>query len=91
MDKIIVEQQPSEKRLAELGVKTWPIWEKEISDFPWQYDARETCYLLEGEVTVTPEGGEPVSFGAGDLVIFPAGMACHWSITQPVRKHYNFN
>lgn len=91
MSGIIVEQHPDAARLAELGVDTWPIWEKEASEFPWHYDARETCYLLEGEVTVTPEGGVPVRFGAGDLVVFPAGMSCRWSISQPVRKHYRFD
>ena len=68
--------------------KQWPIWNKEASQFPWTYDGEETCYFLEGEVTVTPNGGEPVTMGQGDLVTFPNGMSCHWHITQPVRKHY---
>ena len=88
MDGIVVEKTPSENRLAELGVFSWPVWEKEESEFPWQYDEKETCYLLEGEVTVTPDGGKPVEFGADDLVTFPAGMTCTWKITSPVRKHY---
>ena len=46
--------------------------------------------LLEGEVTVTPEGEEPVKFGAGDLVAFPAGMDCRWDVYKAVRKHYRF-
>jgi len=36
----------------------------------------ETCLLLQGEVTVPPDGGEPVRFGAGDLVVFNAGLRC---------------
>ncbi|MFL0746439.1 MAG: cupin domain-containing protein, partial [Prochlorococcus sp.] len=52
------------------------------------YAEQETCLLLEGEVTVTPEQGEPVKFGAGDLVIFPSGMSCTWKIDKAVRKHY---
>ena len=36
------------------------------------------------------EGGEPVSFGAGDLVVFPEGLKCIWDIKSPVRKHYKF-
>ena len=67
-----------------------PIWEKEVSTFPWEYDMNETCLLLEGEVTVTPEGGAPVTFGAGDLVTFPKGLRCTWDVTRPVRKHYRF-
>ena len=37
---------------------------------------------------VTPDDGEPVSFGAGDLVTFEAGLSCTWKILEPVRKHY---
>ncbi len=88
--EIKVEHQPSHDRLEELGVSRWPIWTKEISEFPWTYDERETCYLLEGEVVVTPTGGEPVQIGKGDLVTFPAGMSCTWKILKDVRKHYHF-
>lgn len=90
MDAIQIEKNPSEERLAELGARDWPIWEKEVSEFPWEYDEQETCFLLEGEVEVTPEGGDPVRFGAGDLVTFPAGLKCVWKILRDVRKHYRF-
>ena len=61
-----------ESTVEELGIKTWPIWTCEASSFDWTYDDKETCLLLEGEVTVTPEGGEPVKFGANDVLVFPA-------------------
>lgn len=89
MEPIRIER-PDEDELERLGVRTWSIWEKETSEFPWHYDEKETCYLLEGEVCVTPSGGEPVRFGAGDLVVFPEGMDCVWKITAAVRKHYRF-
>ena len=41
-------------------------------------------------MVVTPEGGEPVTMGKGDLVTFPSGMSCTWKINSPVRKHYCF-
>ncbi len=63
---------------------------KEASNFPWTYDETEICYFLEGDVVVTPDGGEPVHMGAGDLVTFPNGMSCTWDIKKPVRKHYRF-
>jgi uncharacterized cupin superfamily protein len=69
--------------------KNWPIWEKEVSSFPWHYDDRETCLVLEGEVSVKT-GTEEVSFGAGDWVVFPKGLSCYWTIKKPVKKHYNF-
>ncbi len=90
MAKIRVERNPSRERLDRLGVFGWPIWTKEASTFPWTYDEAETCYFLEGEVVVTPEGGEPVTVGKGDLVTFPAGMSCTWEVRKPVRKHYTF-
>ena len=90
MSKIIVEHHPSAERLAQLGVSTWSTWSKEVSTFPWTYSEQEVAYVLEGEVTVTPKGGEPVSFGKGDLVTFPSGMACTWEVKKPLRKHYRF-
>jgi uncharacterized protein len=88
--EIQVERNPSQERLTALGVSEWSIWTKEVSKFPWTYDAQETCYFLEGEVVVTPDGGKPVKVGKGDLVIFPKGMSCTWDIRKPVRKHYLF-
>ena len=76
--------------INELGIRQWPIWSCEPSTFPWTYDEQETCLLVEGDVTVTPDGGEPVRFGAGDLVVFPAGLSCTWEVHQAVRKHYRF-
>ncbi|MBI4431677.1 MAG: cupin domain-containing protein [Candidatus Omnitrophica bacterium] len=83
-------EKPTENKLAELKVKSWPIWTKEASTFDWSYDATETCYFLEGEVTVKTDRGE-VSFGKGDLVTFPKGLSCTWNVKKPVRKHYQFS
>jgi len=88
MQRIEIEREPSHERLVELGVRDWPVWTKEVSEFPWTYDEPETCYFLEGDVVVTPHGGEPVKVGRGDLVTFPAGLQCTWSVRRPVRKHY---
>ena len=32
--------------------------------------------LLEGEVTVSPDGVDPVNFGTGELVKLPAEIDC---------------
>ena len=90
MSDITIEHNPSQQRLDELGVLNWGIWEKEVSEFPWTYDATETCYFLAGDVVVTPEGGEPVQMGKGDMVTFPRGMSCRWDIRQDVKKHFIF-
>jgi hypothetical protein len=62
---------------------------KEASQFDWHYDEKETCYFLEGEVTVTTPW-ESVEIGKGDLVTFPKGLSCTWHVTKAVRKHYSF-
>ncbi|MCF4970429.1 cupin domain-containing protein [Nostoc sp. CMAA1605] len=89
--EIKIERQPSQETLENLGVFQWGIWQKEISKFPWTYDTQETCYFLEGDVIVTPDGGKPVQMGKGDLVTFPAGMSCTWEIKSAVKKHYSFD
>ena len=90
MSQITIEHNPAPAKLDVMGVFDWPVWEKEASTFPWTYDNTEVCYILEGRVTVTPDGGEPVEIGEQDLVTFPAGMKCTWEIHEPVSKHYNF-
>ena len=90
MAHIQVEHEPDEARLTALGVRRWPIWTKEVSVFSWTYDEPETCYFLEGDVIVAPDGGEGVRIGRGDLVVFPAGMSCTWDVRGAVRKHYSF-
>jgi uncharacterized cupin superfamily protein len=88
---ILIEHGASPAKLEVMGVFDWPIWEKGESTFPWTYDKRETCYFLEGQVIVRPEGGEPVEMGEGDLVTFPKGMSCTWEIRSAVSKHYDFD
>ena len=87
---ILVTSPCTETTIQELGIKNWPIWTCDVSSFDWTYEDQETCLLLEGEVTVTPEGGTPVQFGAGDLVVFPAGMDCRWDVKEAVCKDYRF-
>ncbi|MEH2460131.1 cupin domain-containing protein [Nostoc sp.] len=89
--EIKIEHQPKQERLNKLGIYKWEIWKKEVSKFPWTYDSQETCYFLEGDVVVTPDGGQPVQMGKGDFVTFPAGMSCTWEITRDVKKHYYFD
>ena len=90
MAEITIIDNPSEEQLAQLGVRDWPTWSAEVSTFPWTYDEPETCYFLEGDVLVTPDGGSPVRIGKGQLVTFPAGMSCTWQVRKPVHKHYRF-
>ncbi|MBS3963320.1 MAG: cupin domain-containing protein [Methylomonas sp.] len=91
MTEIKIEHNPSEARLQELAVADWPIWEKEVSKFPIDFDETETAYVLEGEILVTPKGGQPVRILPGDLVVFPAGLDTDWEVVKPLRKHYSYD
>lgn len=90
MSVINVVKNPETSELEVLGVFSWAIWSHPAAEFPWMYGDDETCYFLEGKVTVIPEGGEPVEMGKGDLVTFPKGMECEWIIHEAVKKHYRF-
>lgn len=83
-------RKPRMEEIEKEGIMSWPIWEKEISRFDWQYDQTEECYLLEGKVVVETDDGEKVRFGKGDFVRFPKGLSCIWDIKEPVKKHYTF-
>ena len=85
--KDVIVKKPTEQEVA--ACKAWPTWKCEPSTFDWAYTEKETCLLLEGKVTVT-DGKESVSFGPGDLVVFPEALECTWNVHEAVRKHYNF-
>jgi len=83
----IIVRKPGEGEIS--TCQTWPIWTCQPSTFDWVYTEKETCLVLEGQVTVT-DGTDSVSFGPGDLVVFPQDLECTWQVQKPVRKHYNF-
>ena len=89
MNKVIVKKL-SEKEIDNLGINSWPVWEKEVSRFNWKYDSEEQCYILEGEFTVKTEDGD-FHIVPGDYVVFKEGLSCIWDISKPVKKHYKFS
>jgi hypothetical protein len=89
MKQITVESNLSEEKLAQLGVKHWPTWQKEVSVFEWAFVTTENAYILEGECVMTPADGSPaVTFKAGDLVVFPNGFKGTWEVKKPLKKHF---
>lgn len=69
---------------------SWGRWDKEPSEFPWFYDDKETCYILEGEAEVTASDGKTISFKQGDWVEFEQGLECTWKIKKTIKKRYKF-
>ncbi len=87
VEEVIVRKPTEEESRT---CKSWPLWRCEPSRFDWIYTEKETCLLIEGKVTVS-DGNHSVSFGPGDLVIFPKDLACTWNVREAVVKHYNFS
>lgn len=85
--KDVIVRKPTEEETD--ACSRWPIWRCEPSTFDWAYTEKETCLLLEGEVTVS-DANSSVDFAAGDLVIFPEDLECTWRIRKTVKKRYNF-
>lgn len=91
MNKIMIEHNVTPAKLDVLFVDDWPTWSKEVSEFDWHYDQKETCYIIEGKATITTEDGESITINAGDMVFFPEGLKCTWKIIEPIEKHYTFD
>lgn len=45
----IIDRHPSQSRLAELGIRSWPKWGCPPGKFALKYDAEETCYIVKGK------------------------------------------
>ena len=89
MNMKIIVSTPSAVEVSKMDFSSWGTWECGVSIFPWSYDAKETCYILEGNVVVETVD-QKVEFKKGDLVVFPKGLTCKWNVLKPVRKYYKF-
>lgn len=96
LHKVFTVEKATDAQIAELGVKSWPVWETEGTSkyktgilSPLKvYDCNELSYIISGRFTVTPEGGEPVNVEPGDFITFPDGFRCNWLVIEPVTKHW---
>ena len=66
------------------------IWECTPGTFSWVHP-NETLVLVDGEVTVTPEGGDSFTIRPGDVVFFPEGTKSVWQVTQTIRKGFHLH
>jgi uncharacterized cupin superfamily protein len=83
----IIKRNLSDEEKDNMGIKQWPIWEKEVSRFYWSYPSDEECLILEGEVEIETDEGK-ITIKAGDFVTFKEGLDCYWDIKSNIRKHY---
>jgi uncharacterized protein len=81
-------RKPTETEIIEC--QNWSIWEKEVSEFPWEYNTTERCYILDGKADIITDN-KTYSFKKGDFVIFHEGLKCRWKIKERIKKHYKFD
>lgn len=82
MSRVIIKNL-NENEKVELGINSWPIWEKEVSRFNWTYAGDEQCYIIEGEFSVETDDGN-FNIKPGDFVVFEDGLSCVWDIKKTV-------
>ena len=84
----VIIRNPTQEEINEASL--WKTWTKGISVFDMNYEQRERCWILEGEVKVRAEGNN-YFFKGGDYVIFRKGLKATWIIKSPVKKKYIFD
>ena len=48
----------------------------------------ETITVIEGRVTIQEKDGATREFKAGDVVHFPIGLECTWTVHETIRKFF---
>jgi uncharacterized cupin superfamily protein len=63
-------------------------WEATPGSYHATYAAYEFVHIMEGEITITPDGGVPIHVGPGDAFVIEANFKGTWKIEKAVRKHF---
>ncbi len=66
------------------------IWECTVGSYHATYTAYEYVVLIAGKITITPDGGTPVTVQAGDSFVVEPTFKGIWKIEENVRKHFDF-
>jgi uncharacterized cupin superfamily protein len=82
------------------SMKTWVLhtsndgsmisgyWEATPGTYHATYTEYEFVHIIEGKLTITPDGGAPVVLGPGDAFVVEAGFKGLWKIDETIRKHF---
>jgi len=87
--KTIEKKRMTQEEVDKRGISSWGVWEKEPSEFDWEYTSEEHCFIIEGKAVIT-SGNTTEVIEEGDYVIFPVGMKCNWKVKRSLKKYYNF-
>ncbi|MFV3402688.1 MULTISPECIES: cupin domain-containing protein [Pseudomonas] len=64
------------------------IWECTPGSFRRALKQAEYSYIISGEGSFTPDGGQPLEFCAGDTLCFPEDCQGTWVVRRTLRKSY---
>ena len=64
------------------------FWECTAGKFQWTFGWDEFVYVIEGQVTITEEGGATHTLRAGDIAHFPLGLTTYWHVPEFVKKFF---
>lgn len=62
------------------------VWESTPGKWRIVYDEWEYCSILSGVSIVTPDGGAPITLGAGDAFVLQPGFTGTWDVVETTRK-----
>lgn len=62
------------------------LWECTAGRFQWTFTWDEFVHILDGEVSISQQGGPTITLKTGDLAHFPAGLKTEWLVPGYVRK-----
>jgi uncharacterized cupin superfamily protein len=68
------------------GNLSYNLWDCTAGSFRWFYRSDEIIHVLEGGATITPQGGEPRTVHAGDVVYFERGLVADWVVPSYIKK-----
>lgn len=64
-------------------------WEATPGTYHATYAAYEFVHMIEGRITITPDGGKPVTVGPGDAFVVEPTFKGTWRIEEKVLKHFD--
>ena len=89
----VIDGQPSMKtwimRTSNDGSMVSGVWTATPGTYHAVYTEYEFVHLIEGSITITPDGGLPMYVAAGDAFVVEAGFSGTWEITESVVKHFD--
>lgn len=74
----------SEDGGTDIGVWACGAYAERLIDYPYH----EMCTVIEGSVEITADGGEPITYRAGDTFFMAKGFTGLWESLGPFKKYY---